>query len=54
MAEPVIVEAVRTPFGKRSGVFRDMRPDSLLAAALAGVIHRSRINPVAVEDVVAG
>lgn len=54
MAEPVIVEAIRTPFGKRGGAFRDLRPDSLLAAALSGVIRRSGIDPAAVEDVVAG
>jgi acetyl-CoA acyltransferase len=54
VAEPVIVEAVRTPFGKRGGAFRDLRPDSLLAAALSGVIGRAGIDPGSVEDVVAG
>ena len=32
MAEPVILEAVRTPFGKRNGAFRETRPDVLLGA----------------------
>lgn len=54
MGEPVIVEAVRTPFGKRGGAFRELRPDSLLAAALSEAIRRSGVEAAAVEDVIAG
>ncbi len=54
MATPVIVEAIRTPFAKRGGAFRDIRPDALLASALSQLIGRSRVNPAAVEDVIAG
>ena len=45
MNEAVIIEAVRTPFGKRGGALREQRPDTLLAHALDGlssVADRSR------------
>lgn len=54
MGEAVIIEAVRTPFGKRDGAFRETRPDALLAHALGGLVERSGIDPAKVEDVVAG
>jgi acetyl-CoA acyltransferase len=54
MAEPVIVEAVRTPFGRRGGVFRDTRPEVLLAHALKNVTRRAGLSPDEVEDVVTG
>lgn len=54
MAEPVIVEAVRTPFGKRGGAFRERRPDSLLAFALDAVVRRAGVDPKQVDDVVTG
>jgi acetyl-CoA acyltransferase len=54
MAEPVILEAVRTPFGKRKGAFRDTRPDALLAHALRGLAKRAGIDPAKIEDVVTG
>lgn len=40
MHEPVILEAVRTPFGRRQGAFRDVRPDRLLAHALQSLVER--------------
>lgn len=54
MAEAVIVDAVRTPFGRRNGVLRETRPDSLLAHALRGLIERTGLEPAAVDDVIAG
>ena len=54
MREPVILEAVRTPFGRRGGVFRDTRPDALLAHTLQGLIERSGIDPGKIEDVING
>jgi len=52
--EPVIVEAVRTPFGHRGGAFREVRPDALLARVLAGLVERTGVGPEQVEDVVNG
>lgn len=54
MAEPVILEAVRTPFGRRDGAFREVRPDSLLAHVLEGLIGRAGVEPSNVEDVITG
>jgi acetyl-CoA acyltransferase len=54
MAEAVILEAIRTPFGRRGGALREQRPDSLLAAALRGLVQRSGIDPEKIEDVVDG
>ncbi len=54
MSEAVIIEAVRTPFGRRGGAFRETRPDALLAHALVGLVERSGIDPAQVEDVVTG
>lgn len=54
MGEPVIIEAVRTPFGRRNGAFRETRPDALLAHALSGLVDRSGLDPAEVEDVVTG
>ena len=54
MSEPVIIDAVRTPFGKRGGAFRDTRPDALLAHALSGLLARVRLAPEAIDDVVCG
>ncbi|MBA2376033.1 MAG: thiolase family protein [Actinomycetota bacterium] len=54
MSEAVIIEAVRTPFGRRGGAFRETRPDALLAHALVGLVERSGVDPSKVEDVVTG
>jgi acetyl-CoA acetyltransferase family protein len=54
MPEPVIIEAVRTPFGKRGGAFRENRPDALLAHALRGLAARSGVTAARIEDVVCG
>jgi len=54
MAEAVIVDAVRTPFGRRGGAYREVRPDGLLAHALTGLTQRSGVAPDRIEDVVIG
>jgi acetyl-CoA acetyltransferase family protein len=54
MPETVILEAVRTPFARRAGAFRESRPDSLLAHALKGLVERAHIDPAKIEDVVNG
>ncbi|MER6832177.1 steroid 3-ketoacyl-CoA thiolase [Streptosporangium sp. NPDC000563] len=50
----VIVEAVRTPIGRRNGWLAGLKPQAVLAAALTGLIGRSGIDPAAVEQVFAG
>src|ERR1700716_1551336 len=54
MPEAMIVEAVRTPIGKRGGALRDWRPDDLAAFALSALVDRAGIEPKLVEDVVLG
>ncbi len=54
MAEAYIVEAVRSPVGKRGGALAGVHPADLGAHALGAVVDRSGIDPAAVEDVVFG
>ncbi|KFZ32312.1 hypothetical protein JS44_11830 [Anoxybacillus flavithermus] len=44
MREVVIVEAVRTPVGKRNGVFRDKHPVHLAAIVLDEVVKRAGVE----------
>src|SRR5262249_47367953 len=54
MSEPVILEAIRTPFGRRGGAFRETRPDSLLAHALRGLVQRAALPTERIDDVIVG
>ena len=54
MAEAVIVEAVRTPIGKRGGSLKDVRPDDLAAHVLRAIVARTGIKPALIEDVILG
>ena len=54
MNEAVIVEAVRTPFGRRGGALREQRPDALLAHVIDGLLERSGIDKHKIEDVIDG
>src|SRR5438477_5427842 len=54
MREAVIVEAVRTPVGRRNGRLKDWHPVDLLAHTLSALVERSGIDPGVVEDVIAG
>ncbi|HZG59882.1 MAG TPA: thiolase family protein [Anoxybacillus sp.] len=54
MREVVVVEAVRTPVGKRNGVFREKHPVHLAAVVLDEVVKRAGIEKHLVEDIVMG
>lgn len=54
MREAVIVEAVRTPIGKKNGGLSGIRPEELLAKVLKEVVERAGIGAEHVEDVIAG
>ena len=54
MADVVIVEAVRTPIGRRNGGLSTVHPADLLGTALSEVVGRSGIDPAEVEQVVGG
>ena len=54
MSEAVIVEAVRTPIGRRGGKLAPVRPDDLLALTLDEVTRRAGLDKAQVDDVVVG
>jgi acetyl-CoA C-acetyltransferase len=54
MAEAYIVEAVRTPVGRRGGGLSQVHPADLGAHSIKALLERSGVDPAAVEDVVFG
>ncbi|MDL4771881.1 MULTISPECIES: steroid 3-ketoacyl-CoA thiolase [Thermomonosporaceae] len=54
MGTPVIVEAVRTPLGKRNGWLAGLKPQAVLAHALGALLDRAALDPAEVEQVFAG
>src|SRR6478672_11833006 len=54
MSDVVIVEAVRSPIGKRGGGLSTMHPADLLATVQHEIIERSGIDPGEVGQVVGG
>jgi acetyl-CoA acetyltransferase family protein len=54
MSEVVIVEAVRTPIGRRNGKLKDTHPVVLGSLVLQEVVKRAGIQPELVDDVVFG
>ena len=54
MKEVVIIDAVRSPIGRIGGSLSSVRPDDLLADVLKGLVDRTGIDPVLIEDVYAG
>ncbi|MCT7293958.1 thiolase family protein (plasmid) [Rhodococcus pyridinivorans] len=54
MREAVIVGAVRTPVGKRGGALSAWHPADLLGHTLRHLVERTGIDPVLVDDVIAG
>jgi acetyl-CoA C-acetyltransferase len=54
MAEAYIVDAVRTPVGKRGGGLSTVHPADLGAHVITALVERTGIDPLAVEDVVFG
>ncbi|WP_058044631.1 steroid 3-ketoacyl-CoA thiolase [Streptomyces roseifaciens] len=53
-AEPVIVEAVRTPIGRRGGTLANLHPAYLLGETYREVLARTGIQPDCVEQIVSG
>ncbi|WP_049986130.1 thiolase family protein [Halobellus rufus] len=54
MKNAVIVDAVRTPFGKHGGSLRDLHPQDLAARPLIGLEERNGFDPAVVDDVIYG
>ncbi|MEU4321749.1 steroid 3-ketoacyl-CoA thiolase [Nocardia fluminea] len=54
MGTPVIVEAVRTPIGKRRGQLSGLHAAELLGLAQRGLLDRAGLDPAEVEQVIGG
>ncbi len=54
MRTAVIVDAVRTPLGRRNGALADVHPVDLASRTLEALIERNDLDPGAVEDVLMG
>jgi acetyl-CoA acyltransferase len=54
MPTAVIVDAVRTPLGRRNGALKDVHPVDLASLTLTSLIQRNDLDPELVEDVIMG
>ncbi|MEU6747235.1 steroid 3-ketoacyl-CoA thiolase [Spirillospora sp. NPDC046719] len=54
MAEAVIVDAVRTPVGKRYGALSGLHPAQLLGLTQKGLLEHAGVDPAAIGQVVGG
>lgn len=54
MRDALIIDAVRSPVGKRNGTLASVRADELAAQVLTGLIGRHDLDPGAVEDIQMG
>jgi acetyl-CoA acyltransferase len=54
MTTAVIIDAIRTPLGKRNGKLKDWHPVDLAAETLKALVDRTGIDPALVDDVVMG
>jgi acetyl-CoA C-acetyltransferase len=54
MAEAYIVDAVRSPVGRRGGGLAHVHPADLGAHSISALVERTGIDPAAVDDVVFG
>jgi acetyl-CoA acyltransferase len=54
MPDALIIDAVRSPIGKRDGTLSKIRGDELAAQILNGLVERNDLEPAEVEDVQMG
>lgn len=54
MSDVVIIDAIRTPIGRRNGVFADVHPVDLLVPVLQQLVERNGINHEEIDDVITG
>jgi acetyl-CoA C-acetyltransferase len=54
MAEAYIVDAVRTPVGKRGGGFAEEHPADMAAHVIGTLVGRHDVDPAAIDDVILG
>lgn len=54
MANAVIVDAVRTPTGRRNGNFKNIHAVDLAAIPLRAIVERNNLDPILIDDVIMG
>ena len=51
---PVIVDGLRTPFGRYGGALKDVRPDDMAAHVIKALVERCGLDPALIDDVIVG
>ena len=51
MTEAYIIDAIRTPVGRRNGALAGVRADELAAKTLNEIVERTGVDPHAIDDV---
>jgi 3-oxoadipyl-CoA thiolase len=51
---PVVVDGLRTPFGRYGGALREVRPDDMAAHVVRTLVERNGVDPAAIDDVILG
>ena len=51
---PIVVDGLRTPFGRYGGALREVRPDDMAAHVIRALLERTGVDAAAVDDVILG
>ncbi|MDP9328885.1 MAG: thiolase family protein [Actinomycetota bacterium] len=51
---PVVVDGLRTPFGRYGGALREVRPDDMAAHVIRSIVERNGVDPGEIDDVIFG
>jgi acetyl-CoA acetyltransferase len=51
---PVIVDGLRTPFGRYGGALKHVRPDDMAAHVIRALVERTGVDPATIDDVILG
>src|SRR4029079_9712366 len=51
---PVVVDGLRTPFGRYAGALSEVRPDDMAAHVIRALLDRTGVAPGGVDDVILG
>ncbi|MGH3017314.1 MAG: acetyl-CoA C-acetyltransferase, partial [Gaiellaceae bacterium] len=54
MPDALIVDAVRSPIGRKNGTLASVRADELAGQVLNGLVERVGVDPAEIEDVQMG
>ena len=54
MREALILDALRTPIGRRDGILKDWRSDDLAGYAMSELLKRNNVKPDQIDDVILG